>query len=417
MKSLLKLLFFVLFCYNLFAETPEKIFEHLNKMILDVPKSTKMAVMIYNPLTQDTLFSINHTTSMIPASNTKLFTTATALELMGGDYPISTKLFADDKDFSDGRLDGNIYLKGFGNPTFTTEDLEELVSKLYQSGLRKITGNIYGDDTFFDNVYSRDDWISEEKANVTLPPISALIIDRNRTIVSKKRKGRYRNYFVNVQDPPLFAAKKLKEKLVEFGIESDGKTLSGQTPGNAIPLLESSIELRKLIQEINKHSDNFYAECLFKTVGSVFSGRQGNSFYSTQAILNFIEDNSIYSTGTKLVDGSGISRFDQVTAGAIVGLLEKVYFNIDQYDDFFNSLSIAGVDGTLHRRMISTLAENNFRGKTGTLNGVSSLAGYIRTSNDDDLIVCIMFEFKEGGANKHKNIQDKIVEYLAELKN
>ncbi|MCZ7613986.1 MAG: D-alanyl-D-alanine carboxypeptidase [Ignavibacteriaceae bacterium] len=148
MKSLLKLLFFVLFCYNLFAETPEKIFEHLNKMILDVPKSTKMAVMIYNPLTQDTLFSINHTTSMIPASNTKLFTTATALELMGGDYPISTKLFADDKDFSDGRLDGNIYLKGFGNPTFTTEDLEELVSKLYQSGLRKITGNIYGDDTF-----------------------------------------------------------------------------------------------------------------------------------------------------------------------------------------------------------------------------------------------------------------------------
>ncbi|KAA0244807.1 MAG: D-alanyl-D-alanine carboxypeptidase/D-alanyl-D-alanine-endopeptidase [Ignavibacteriota bacterium] len=417
MKSLLKLLFFVLFCYNLFAETPEKIFEHLNKMILDVPKSTKMAVMIYNPLTQDTLFSINHTTSMIPASNTKLFTTATALELMGGDYLISTKLFADDKDFSDGRLDGNIYLKGFGNPTFTTEDLEELVSKLYQSGLRKITGNIYGDDTFFDNVYSRDDWISEEKANVTLPPISALIIDRNRTIVSKKRKGRYRNYFVNVQDPPLFAAKKLKEKLVEFGIESDGKTLSGQTPGNAIPLLESSIELRKLIQEINKHSDNFYAECLFKTVGSVFSGRQGNSFYSTQAILNFIEDNSIYSTGTKLVDGSGISRFDQVTAGAIVGLLEKVYFNIDQYDDFFNSLSIAGVDGTLHRRMISTLAENNFRGKTGTLNGVSSLAGYIRTSNDDDLIVCIMFEFKEGGANKHKNIQDKIVEYLAELKN
>ncbi|MCZ7613987.1 MAG: D-alanyl-D-alanine carboxypeptidase [Ignavibacteriaceae bacterium] len=129
-----------------------------------------------------------------------------------------------------------------------------------------------------------------------MPPISALIIDRNRTIVSKKRKGRYRNYFVNVQDPPLFAAKKLKEKLVEFGIESDGKTLSGQTPGNAIPLLESSIELRKLIQEINKHSDNFYAECLFKTVGSVFSGRQGNSFYSTQAILNFIEDNSIYST-------------------------------------------------------------------------------------------------------------------------
>jgi D-alanyl-D-alanine carboxypeptidase/D-alanyl-D-alanine-endopeptidase (penicillin-binding protein 4) len=417
MKSFLKYFFLLLCSYDLLAESPEKIFEHLNDMISDVPRSTKIAVMIYNPLTQDTLFSINHTSTMIPASNTKLFTTATALELMGGDYLLSTKLFADDNDFSDGTLNGNIYIKGYGNPTFTTEDLEELVNNLYQSGLRKITGTIYGDDTYFDNVYSRDDWISEEKANVKLPPISALIIDRNRTVITKKRKGRYRNYFVNVQDPPVFAAKKLKEKLIAYGIETEGTTLSGQTPNNAHMLLESSIELRELIKEINKHSDNFYAECLFKTVGSVYSGRQGNSFFSTQAILNFIEDNSIYATGTKLVDGSGISRFDQVTAGAIVGLLEKVYFNIDQYDDFFNSLSIAGVDGTLHRRMISTAAENNFRGKTGTLNGVSSLAGYIRTAGDDDLIVCIMFEFREGGASKHKKIQDRIVEYLAELKN
>lgn len=417
MKSFLKSLLLIICCYDLFAESPEKIFEQLNDMISEVPKSTKMAVMIYNPLTQDTLFSINHTTTMIPASNTKLFTTATALELMGGDYLLSTKLFADDNDFSDGTLDGNIYIKGYGNPTFTTEDLGELVNELYQSGLRKITGDIYGDDTYFDNVYSRDDWISEEKANVKLPPISALIIDRNRTVITKKRKGRYRNYFVNIQDPPMFAAKKLKEKLTTFGIETEGQSLSGQTPKDAFLLLESSIELRELIKEINKHSDNFYAECLFKTVGSVYSGQQGNSFFSTQAILNFIEENSIYTTGTKLVDGSGISRFDQVTAGAIVGLLEKVYFNIDQYDDFFNSLSIAGIDGTLHRRMKSTAAENNFRGKTGTLNGVSSLAGYIRTGSEDDLILCIMFEFNEGGANKHKKIQDRIVEYLAELNN
>ena len=401
----------------LLAETPEKIIKEIDDLISGIPASTKMAIMIYNPLTQDTLISINHTESMIPASNTKLFTTATALELMGGDHLLSTKILAEDTELSDGTIEGNLYIKGFGNPTFSTEDLEQLVNQLCQSGLRKVTGNVVGDDTYFDDVYSRDDWISEERANVKLPPISAIVIDRNRTVVVKKRKGRYRNYFVNIDNPPLFAAKKLKEILISHGVEVEGKSISGQATDNTQTLAESSIELRELLKEINKHSDNFYAECLFKTLGSVSSGQQGNSFFSTQAILNYIEDNSIYSTGTTIVDGSGISRFDQVTAGALVGLLEKVYFNIKQFDDFFNSLSIAGVDGTLHKRMRGTSAENNFRGKTGTLNGVSSLAGYVTTANEDDLIVCMMFEFTTGGASKYKNIQDRIVEILAEWKN
>jgi serine-type D-Ala-D-Ala carboxypeptidase/endopeptidase (penicillin-binding protein 4) len=417
MKILVTFFLIIYSLNNLFAETPEKIIKEIDDLISGIPAGTKMAILIYNPLMQDTLVCINHTESMIPASNTKLFTTATALELMGGNHLLSTKILADDDELRDGTIEGNIYIKGFGNPTFSSEDLEELVNQLYQSGLRKITGNVVGDDTYFDDVYSRDDWISEERANVKLPPISALVIDRNRTIVTKKRKGKYRNYFVNVKNPPLFAAEILREKLISFGVEVVGKPISGQTDKNAKPLVDSSIELRELLQMINKHSDNFYAECLFKTLGSAYSGQQGNSFFSTQAILNYIEDNNIYSTGTKIVDGSGISRFDQVTAGALVGLLEKVYFNIKQFDDFFNSLSIAGIDGTLHKRMIGTPAENNFRGKTGTLNGISSLAGYVTTADGDDIIVCMMFEFSTGGASKYKNIQDRIIEILAGWEN
>jgi len=417
MKILAALFFIIFSLNNLFAEVPEKIIQEIDDIISGIPAGTKMAIMIYDPLTQDTLVCINHTESMIPASNTKLFTTATALELMGGDHLLSTKILADDEELSDGIIEGNIYIKGFGNPSFSSEDLDKLVNQLYQFGLRKVTGNVVGDDTYFDNVYSRDDWISEERANVKLPPISALVIDRNRTIVTRKRKGRYRNYFVNVENPPLFAAKKLREKLISYGVEVIGNPISGIADDKARLLVESSIELRELLKETNKSSDNFYAECLFKTLGSAYSEQQGNSFFSTQAILNYIEDNSIYSAGTKIVDGSGISRFDQVTAGALVGLLEKVYFNIKQFDDFFNSLSIAGVDGTLKKRMIGTPAENNFRGKTGTLNGVSSLAGYVTTADDDDLIVCMMFEYTTGGANKYKNIQDRIIEILAGWKN
>lgn len=417
MKFFLQLFAILFIQYSVFAETPEKVLEDINQIISEIPSNTKMAIVIYNPLTQDTIININHTESMIPASNTKLFTSAAALELMGGEYLLSTKLMTDDVDISDGTITGNIYIKGYGNAEFESEDLDSLTVFLSVSGIKKIIGNVIGDDTYFDNVYSRDDWINEERANVKLPAISALVIDRNRTTVTKKRSGRYRTYFVNVDNPPLFAAKKLREKLKSYGIEVEGDALSGQTPDSAEVLAESSILLRDLLKNVNKNSDNFLAECLFKTIGAVYSGQQGNSFFSTQAILSFIRDNGIYSDGTQIVDGSGISRFDQVTAGALTGLLEKVYFNLSGFEDFYNSLSIAGVDGTLEDRMHGSLAENNFRGKTGTLNGVSSISGYLTTADGDDLIVCIMFEFNKGGARKYRSIQDRIIETLAGWEN
>jgi D-alanyl-D-alanine carboxypeptidase len=91
-----------------------------------------------------------------------------------------------------------------------------------------------------------------------------------------------------------------------------------------------------------------------------------------------------------------------------------MYFDLVNFEDFFNSLSIAGIDGTLKGRMEGTAAENNFRGKTGTLNGVSSLSGYLTTLNNEDLIVSIIMEFDRGSWNFYKNIQDEIIEVLAE---
>jgi len=392
-----------------FDDVKTEITNVLNKL----PAGTRIGMLIYNPLTRDTIYSINHTESMIPASNTKLFTTATALEIMGGTYTLSTQILTDDNDLTDGKIDGNIYIKGLGNSTFTAEDLTGMASGLQELGIKAITGDVIGDDTFFDDIYTRDDWIKDENANVKLAPISALVIDRNKTRVRKKRRGRLRTYTVNVTNPPLFAAEKLLEKLNELDIEVEGAAVKGETPLTAQLLLEETIELRELIKMINKNSNNFLAECLFKTIGAIASGKQGNSFYSTQAILTFIEDNGIYSEGTSIVDGSGISRFDQITVGAIVGLLERMYFDIKNFDDYYNSLSIAGEDGTLNARMYNTSAENNFRGKTGTLNGVSSLSGYLATAGGDDLIISIIFEFERGRWNTYRNIQDEIIELLA----
>ncbi len=93
-----------------------------------------------------------------------------------------------------------------------------------------------------------------------------------------------------------------------------------------------------------------------------------------------------------------------------------MYFDLKNFDDYYNSLSIAGVDGTLNERMYNTAAGNNFRGKTGTLNGVSSLSGYLETAGGDDLIISIIFEFERGRSNTYRSIQDEIIEILADWK-
>lgn len=417
LKVVIKKILFIFLFFSIitFASSKEEIANRIKAVLSKLPANTISGVLIYNPLMQDTIFAINESRPMTPASLTKLFTTSTSLGIMGGDHKLSTKLFSEDNDFQDGVLDGNLYIKGFGNSTFTGSDLESLVNELNDKGINVITGSIVGDDSFTDNIYTREDWIDGENANVRLPPISALVLDRNRTTVRKKIRKRYRYISENVKDPPIFAASKLATELKKAGIEVKGSTKKGITPLKVYLLAEKSVRLNELISLINKHSDNFLAECLFKTLGAEVSGVQGNSFFSQQAILKFIKDNSIYSLGTEIVDGSGISRLDQATPLAINGVLEKMYFDLVHFDDFYNSLSTAGIDGTLRGRMMGSSAENNFRGKTGSLNGVSGLAGYLTTPDGEDIIVTIIFEFNKGGWGYYRDIQDKIVEILLDL--
>ncbi len=416
MSRLKKIVFLPLFIITqIFATTPEAVKKHIENILSKLPSSTKAAIIILKPLTQDTIFKLNASESMIPASNTKLFTTAAALSLLGGNFILSTKLLTDDKSNSSGAIRGNLYIKGYGNSLFTSSDMDALVDVIKKEGIKKITGNIVGDDSFCDNIYSRKDWIYQEEANVKLPPVSALVVDRNRKIIYKRRRHRLRAYYVNVSNPPLNAARMLKAKLERKGIHVSGKTVAGVTPAKAKFLAESKITLRELIKKINKHSDNFLAECLFKTIGAVTSGKQGNSFYATQAVVGFIRDQGIFSKGTSVVDGSGISRFDQITVGAIAGTLEKMYFDLKHYTDYYNSLSIAGVDGTLRDRMVGTAAENNFRGKTGTLKGVTSLSGYLTTNKNEKIIISMIFQFQMGETNLHRKIEDEIVEALTAL--
>lgn len=407
------LIWIIILSIHISATSREDLLTKIRDILTKVPSNTVTSLVIYNPLSQDTILAENLTRPMIPASVTKLFTTATALSVMGGDYFFSTQLLTDDINISDGKIDGNLYIKGFGNSLFNDDDLNTMVNDLLLLGIKEISGDIIGDDSYFDDIYIRDDWIPNERANVKLPPISAIVLDRNQNIVQRKVGKRIRHYTENVKSPPLFAANRLMEKIRKSDIIIGGTVNVTSTPVQVRLLSESRSSMRDIISIINKNSDNFIAEVLFKSIGASATGKQGNSLYSQQSILNFIDINGIYKPGTSIVDGSGISRFDQVTLASVTGVMEKMYFDLRHFDDFFNSLSIAGVDGTLRNRMKGTKAENNFRGKTGTLNGVTSISGYITTPDGEDLIVGIMFEFTRGGWNFYRGIQDEIIVLLA----
>jgi len=396
---------------NLLSAGSKENFENKIKDILSkIPSTTKSAILIYNPLNQDTIMKQNIWSQMIPASVTKLYTTSVSLQLLGKDFKIRTKLLTDDYNLKDGIVNGNIYLKGYGNPVFTSSDLESFADKLVSLGIRKITGDIIGDDSYFDNIYSREDWIEDEKANVPLPPISALVLDRNRKTIIKKVKKRQRFIQTNLNNPPVEIAQIFKGILIKKNINIQGIVKTGITPDKVYDIDESFIKLEELITYINKYSDNFYAECLFKILGAEFSRSQGTYFFAQQAIKDFLKKNDIPSFATEIVDGSGISRFDKITASSVNALLERMYFDLINFESFYNSLSIAGIDGTLRNRMSSMI---NFRGKTGTLNGVIGLAGYLKTE-EDDLIVTILFEYKSGNYNFYRNIQDEIITTLNE---
>lgn len=439
----------------------------ITSLLSKLPSSTDYAVMIYDPMADDTIYAHNPTHPMIPASNTKLFTTIAAMNYIGADALVYTRILTDALMIDDGIIDGNIYLKGFGDPIFSYSKLESMVKKLADEGLRTVEGDVIADDTYYDNNYTRDDWILDEKANVDLPPVSALVLDDNSlsvrvtakgkagtpvsvkinngfdfvtivnnatvttgrnsislkldtsgdnlrlTVNGKLRARKYPVYYsVYFDDPPEITARIFKKTLEKYGIAVKGNAHKGEAPIPGTDLVDVNTPLLELIKLTNKNSDNYKAECLFKMVGANYSGKQGNSFYATQAILTMIDEMGIYEEGTEVVDGSGISRFNFVTVAAVTDMLKHVYFHETLYEEFKNTLSVSGTDGTLRKRINTRGLKGNFYGKTGTLRGVTALSGYLEKPDGTDLIVSIIIRYSKMGGRYHKNIEDQIIELL-----
>lgn len=410
------LIFFFLAAPPLFQSYPKnpELKEKIRNIFSRIPETTVVSAIILDPLDRDTIFALNPRESVVPASNIKLFTTVVAMNLYGPNYQIPTVLYSDVQPDDNGIINGNLYIKGFGNGLFDSKDLESFVSGLKSSGITKITGNVYGDDSFLDREYSRNDWLEDDSNAQLIPPVSALVLDRNRKTERRKvRRNRYRTVSVNVTNPPLYVAQSLLNSLKKNKINVIGSAGIAETPAGAFELGRVSVKMSDIVTIVNKRSDNFLAEILFKLIGRRKGENANNGYYASQEIKKFLIENDIFYEGTQIADGSGLSKYNYSSAASITGLLEWVYINMDFYDSFIPTLSVAGIDGTLGRRMSSISPVYKFYGKTGTLRGSTSVSGFLSSVYSRDIIVSILFQHTQGAPDYYRNIQDEIINLLA----
>jgi serine-type D-Ala-D-Ala carboxypeptidase/endopeptidase (penicillin-binding protein 4) len=381
-----------------------------------------------------------------PASNTKLVTSASALLRLGPEYRFTTDYLAD-APVSRGRI-ATLYVKGRGDPAVTTERLDGLVSDLWHRGIRSV-GDIVLDDTFFDREQFGPGWEQESSDKSWAAGVGALSLNHNSVgiyISAGERVGGRarvevepdaRDYFVidgrvitvrpngrrklrphtiaegdhtrilvegriplqaqsailyrRVGDPAFYYGYTLRMLLRQKGIRVTGKVKRGVAPQNAV-LIQGydSPELAAIIRDMNKVSSNFIAEMLVKTLGAELKGTPGSWPKGLEVAEELLAELGIPRGTYVLKNGSGLNDTNRFTARQLATLLQAVWKRFPVASEFVSSLGIAARDGTMRLRMEGTDAAGRLRAKTGTLERVTALSGYVQSLGGERFVFSVM---------------------------
>jgi D-alanyl-D-alanine carboxypeptidase/D-alanyl-D-alanine-endopeptidase (penicillin-binding protein 4) len=352
---------------------------------------------VLNATTGKAVFRYRHMTPRVLASNTKLFTTTAALARFGVSAKLATEIRGTGTLDDAGTYSGSLYLIGDGDPTFGSSGVQTLAKRLKAVGVRKVTGRIYGDESRFDSLRGGPD--SRYGVSPYVGPLSAL--DYDRGFANENGRGYQAN-------PPAFAAARLDAALSKDGISVKGAPRAGTAPTSATPLVKSeSPTMARMVRLTNKPSDNFFAEMLVKDLAMQANGK-GTTKGGARLSAAFAR--RLGAGPASLVDGSGLSRGDRAAPYRVARLLAAMRTR-DEFSAFYDSLSIAGRDGTLGPRMRGGAAQGRCRGKTGTLTGVSAVSGYCTALSGDVYVFSILMNgVNTGGA---RALQDRMVNAIA----
>ncbi len=312
------------------------------------------------------LFAARPDVPRTPASVQKLYTTAAALLRFGTEATLPTQVLATAPIDEAGVLVGDVYLRGAGDPTFGPAQAAALAEQLAAAGLTDLRGRVQGDESTFDP--RRGPPSSGYRTSVWVGPLSALSYARGRT-------GRRAPWFQ--ASPPRFAAQAFSAALRRAGVRVRRSAGVASAPAEAVVLAERpSPPMAELVRLINVPSDNYASELLLKALGSAF-GPVGSTAGGAAVVRAALADLGLRP---RVVDGSGLARSNATTPREVVRLLAALA-GAEAGPAFEASLAVAGRSGTLRSRMRSSPARDRCRGKTGSLNGVSALAGYCATTS------------------------------------
>ena len=375
---------------------------------------SRAAVSVWTDGANRATYAQHTETLLAPASNMKLVTAASALFRWGPDHRFKTELYLPaayaTRPYAIGPVIGDVYLKGYGDPSLSmpkfqkkrlhikTSSVLSFVAHLKALGVTKIRGRVVGDDTWFDDARTVSSWKAGLKDHCG--PLSALSVNEGL------RNGQ------RVDNPARYAARRLLDALEDAGIEVTGGARRGVVPDDAyLAVTVQSARLKTLLKPLCKDSDNFFAEMLVKGLGKDFrsAGTTAAGLRVSRATLRAL---GLSDETFRLADGSGLSYRNRLSAAGIAKLLRVMTKRTD-YLYFWRSLTIAGRDGTLRKRMRDTAAEANFRGKTGTLRIASTLSGYVTSAAGRRVVVSILMNGDVADTSYAQRAQDRIVVALA----
>jgi len=324
----------------------------------------RTAALVFDLQTGATVFAQHDSLSLAPASNEKLAVTYAALVGLRPEFRFETDVVG--RGEQDGTVwRGSLLLVGQGDPTLSSRGLAALAQEVRAAGIRRVTGAILGDESYFDARRTAPGWKASFYINES-PPLSALTVDR------AYYAGRtWRN-------PALGAAFAFRAALRRAGVYVVGAAGTGVAPADGAQL--ASIEsqpLSTILRWMDRVSDNFTAELVLKQLGTL-SGGQGTTTRGAAYVSETLASASVPLAGVRIVDGSGLSVLDRVTTRELAAILETAWSDPDIGPVFFAALPIAGINGTLSGRMRRAPARGNVVAKTGTTSWASALSGYVK---------------------------------------
>lgn len=438
----------------------------------NLPEAT-VGVILQDVATGKILYDYHGSKHFLPASTTKLFTAAAALTELGPDFRYETALYYNASGVKNGVYKGNVAFKFTGDPTLKLAHVHSLLKNLVDAHIKEVHGDLLIDDTLFDGPLLGQGWTHDSTPWYHAAPVSAIIIDRNqfavtlypareigglvtakldnvypaakfRTLQSNVKTVTYEDsenlcqIMIDVDDsnnvnlsgcwpistepahlrlavknPRLQAQRLINEALEKLNIKLHGKIKFAKVPDNLSKAAHHESEpLNILLNAVLGDSNNLYAESLTKTLGAELYGKGSfkTGALAVQRILS--QSTGIDFSQTRLLDGSGHSRYNLLTPLHLSRLLYTMQNEKKLGPHFRGALAVSGVNGTLQRRFASFDTKASIQAKTGSLNGVSALAGYLTTRSKRELIFTIMINQAMENSAALKRFEDELCYFL-----